>query len=100
MKFSIVLIMFLCSNTIIGQNFHTEFEYEISNNNHIKIQNSYPKGGQKFITTDRKEFVYVTFWTCISNETSSNLELEIDFSADSFYNTLIAKHKLQFIYTK
>ena len=97
--------MFLCSNTIIGQNFHTEFEYEISNNNHIKIQNSYPKGGQKFITpgfitTDRKEFVYVTFWTCISNETSSNLELEIDFSADSFYNTLIAKHKLQFIYTK
>jgi len=84
MKFHIVFTLFLFSNTIMGQNFHTEFEYDNEINKGITIQNSYPKGGQRFTTTNGKEFVYVTFWTCITNKASSNLELEIDFSANSF----------------
>jgi len=84
MKFNIIFTFFLLSNTIMGQNFHTEFEYDDEINKGIAIQNSYPKGGQRFTTTNGKEFVYVTFWTCITNKASSNLELAIDFSANSF----------------
>jgi len=84
MKFQIVFILCLLSNTIMGQNFHTEFEYDDDINKGITIQNSYPKGGQRFTATNGKEFVYVTFWTCITNKATSNLELEIDFSANSF----------------
>ncbi|AUC22373.1 hypothetical protein BTO15_09830 [Polaribacter sejongensis] len=84
MKLSIVFTIFLFTNTIIGQNFHTKFEYKNSINKDITVQNSYPKGGQRFTTTNGKEFVYVTFWTSISNNSASNLELEIDFSANSF----------------
>ncbi|MCX7549890.1 hypothetical protein [Xanthomarina sp. F2636L] len=84
MKFHIIFTLFLLSNTLIGQNFHTEFEYDNGVNKGITIQNSYPKGGQRFTTSNGKEFVYVTFWTCITNKASSNLELEVDFSANSF----------------
>lgn len=84
MKFSIVFTLFLFCSAVVGQNFHTELEYGNEINTGITIQNSYPKGGQKFTTANGTEFVYVTFWTCISNKTSSNLELEIDFSANSF----------------
>ena len=68
----------------MGQNFHTEFEYDNKTNNGITIKNSYPKGGQRYTTTNGKEYVYVTFWTCITNKASSNLELEINFSTNSF----------------
>ena len=70
--------------SILGQNYHTEFEYGNSNNNGITIKNSYPKGGQKYTAPNGEKFVYVTFWTCITNKTASNLELEINFSSDSF----------------
>ena len=84
MKFHIVFILFLLSNTTMGQNFHTEFEYDNEINKGITIQNSYPKGGQRFKTKNGKKYVYVTFWTCVTNKSSSNLELEIDFLANLF----------------
>ncbi|RMB56314.1 hypothetical protein EAX61_14595 [Dokdonia sinensis] len=81
MRSLILIVILLSSITIIGQNFHTEFEYEPTG---ITIKNSYPKGGQKHKAFNGKEFIYVTFWTCISNDTASTMELEIDFPADSF----------------
>jgi hypothetical protein len=68
----------------MGQKFHTEFKYDDSINKGITIQNSYPKGGQKYNAPNGKEYVFVIFWTCITNETDTNLEVKIDFSADSF----------------
>ncbi|GAA3524211.1 hypothetical protein GCM10022393_43500 [Aquimarina addita] len=68
----------------MGQNFHTEFEYDNKINKSITIQNSYPKGGQRFTTTNGKEYVYVTFWTCITNKASFDSELEINFSTNLF----------------
>lgn len=84
MKFCFIYTLLLFSCPIIGQNFHTEFKYNDGANKGITIQNSYPKGGKKFVGTDGNEFVYVTFWTCITNDTSSPLELGIDFTATSF----------------
>lgn len=68
----------------MAQKFHTEFKYDDSLNKGITIQNSYPKGGQKYIATDGKEYAFVIFWTCITNETNSDLKLKIDFSQESF----------------
>lgn len=84
MKLLIAFTIFLYSFTIMGQNFHTEYEYVDSINMGITIQNSYPKGGQKYIDPIGKEYVYVVFWTCITNETDSDLELSIDFPIESF----------------
>lgn len=84
MKLLIALTIFLSSLTIIGQNFHTEFKYDDSLNKGITIQNSYPKGGQKYTSPNGKEYVYVVFWTSITNERDSNLEISIDFPIESF----------------
>ena len=59
----------------MGQNFHTEFKYDDSLNKGISIQNSYPKGGQKYTAPNGKEYIYLVFWTCIKNETDSDLAL-------------------------
>lgn len=84
MKLLIAFTIFLSSLTIIGQEFHTEFKYDDSLNKGITIQNSYPKGGLKYKTPNGKEYVYVVFWTSISNERDSELELSIDFPVKSF----------------
>jgi len=84
MKLLIAFTLFLSSFTIMGQKFHTEFKYADSINKNILIKNSYPKGGQKYTDLNGKEYVYVVFWTCVSNETASDLELTIDLQSDSF----------------
>ncbi len=84
MKLLIAFTLFLSSFTIMAQKFHTKFKYDDSINKGITIQNSYPKGGQKYTAPNGKEYVFVAFWTCITNETDTNLELNIDFSTDSF----------------
>jgi hypothetical protein len=68
----------------MGQKFHSEFKYVDSINKGVTIQNSYPKGGQKYTSPNGKEYVYVIFWSCITNKSVSNLELKIDFLSDSF----------------
>tara|TARA_R110000850_G_scaffold269549_1_gene401862 strand:- start:69879 stop:70391 length:513 start_codon:yes stop_codon:yes gene_type:complete len=68
----------------MGQKFHTEFKYDDSINKVITIQNSYPKGGQKYTAQNGKEYVFAIFWTCITNETDTNLEIKIKLSSDSF----------------
>lgn len=84
MKNLIVLALFLFSFSVMGQNFDTEFKYTDSINNGISIQNSYPKGGLRYTDPKGKEYVYVIFWTCITNETDSDLEITINFPIDSF----------------
>lgn len=84
MKLLIAFTLFLSSITIMGQKFHTEFKYADSINKGVSIQNSYPKGGQKYTDPNGKEYVYVIFWTCVTNETASELELAIGFPIDSF----------------
>jgi hypothetical protein len=68
----------------MGQNFHTEFKYDDSVNKGISFHNSYPKGGQKYTAPDGKEYIYLVFWTCIKNETDSDLALSIEFPIEPF----------------
>ncbi len=84
MKILIALTIILLPFKIMGQTFHTEFNYSDSINKGIRIQNSYPKGGQKYTASNGKKYTFVIFWTCITNNTDSNLEVKMNFSADSF----------------
>lgn len=92
MKNLIILALLLFSFSVMGQNFHTdmehnfhtEFRYFHSINKGITIKNSYPKGGERYVDPNGKVYVYVVFWTCIANETDSNLEITINFPIDSF----------------
>ena len=84
LKLLIVLITSLFSLATMGQKFHTEFKYDDTLNRGITIQNSYPKGGQKYTAPNGKAYVYVIFWTRVTNETDADLELSVDFPIDSF----------------
>jgi hypothetical protein len=84
MKLLISFTIFLSSFNTLGQNFHTEFKYDDSLNKGISIHNSYPKGGQKYTAPDGKEYLYLVFWTCIKNETHSDLALSIEFPIEPF----------------
>ena len=60
------------------------YEYADSMGNRLMIHNSLPKGGMKYIEPNGEVYGYVGFWTQITNETVSPIELKIDFPLDSF----------------
>ncbi|HBK88570.1 MAG: hypothetical protein U0289_06615 [Cyclobacteriaceae bacterium] len=59
----------------------TESNYTRSNVKGVIIQNSFPKGGG-YTDPTGKEFAYRIFWTRVSNETATPLELSMKFPAD------------------
>ena len=99
MRFIIFVTFFLsCCTFVMGQvTKYTDTAYHIAVNKHpfipptvkseasevVIIQNSFPKGGSRYTDPAGKEFVYAFFWTRVSNETASPLELTIHFPADS-----------------
>ena len=56
-----------------------KYEYTDSKGKRLIIQNGGPKGGQKYAAPNGEEYVYAVFWTRISNETDTPLELMLDF---------------------
>jgi len=62
----------------------TRYDYIDPSGARITVQNSFPKGGQKYTDPNGKEYVYAVFWTRILNETSQPFELNIDFPAKSY----------------
>jgi hypothetical protein len=62
----------------------TKYEYIDSSGKHLIIENSLPKGGQKYTDHNGKEYVYAIFWTQITNEIDSLFEVTLDFSTDTF----------------
>jgi hypothetical protein len=61
----------------------TKYEYTDSDGKSLIIQNSFPKG-ILYTDSNGKEYVKVTFWNRIINETDNPLELTIDFSGESY----------------
>jgi hypothetical protein len=61
----------------------TEVKYSDSTGKSIIIQNSLPKG-DRYIDPSGKISAYGIFWTRVINETTTPLELTINFPADSF----------------
>ena len=86
MKFFLILSLLFLSFITKGQDFHTIFEYTDSINKGITIKNSYPKGGERYIDIiTGKTYPYVVFWTSITNETDSDLAVNIHFTNPSFF---------------
>ncbi len=63
---------------------YTKYEYTDSIGKRLIIQNSLPKGGEKYTDLNGKVYVYAIFWTRIINETANPFRLTIDFPVDSF----------------
>jgi hypothetical protein len=61
-----------------SQYIHNKYQYEDS----ISIENSLPRGGHRYTDTEGKSFVYTIYWTRLSNESASPLEVNINFPAD------------------
>lgn len=70
-------------NQIEDKYIHTKYAYNDAKGRQVLIQNSYPKGGLKYIDSSGKDFTYAIFWTQISNKTDYPLALNIEFSGDS-----------------
>ncbi len=91
MKFSIFILVWMLSSALWAQQFHTEFAYE-----NMTIQNSYPKGGLKYIAPNGNTYTYVIFWTRITNETARKLEVAVNLPNDSF--TIPSSPRLNFYF--
>ena len=63
---------------------YTKYEYTDSVGASLIIQNSFQKGGIKYINPNGEAYMYVVFWTRIINETDNPLELKIGFPVDSY----------------
>lgn len=58
----------------------SQFEYSDSIGNSLLVQNSFPKGGQKYTDPKGNRYVYAVFWTRISNQTSQNIRINLKFT--------------------
>lgn len=62
----------------------TQYEYIDAKGSKLIIQNSLPRGGQKYTDPSGKVYIYAVFWTRITNETANPFELAIHFPEDSY----------------
>jgi len=92
--YTLFLILFFCTSSE-GQNkpglpkekikIETrDYEYTDATGKRLIIQNSYPKGIEKYTDPNGKLWICATFWTRISNETATPLELKVEFPVDQF----------------
>ncbi|TBW28701.1 hypothetical protein [Gramella sp. KN1008] len=84
MRVLLTLFLITTSLTISGQTFDTELIYSDSSGKNVIIQNSFPKGGINYTAPSGEKFVYAIFWTRITNEKDSPIDLKIDYSSDPF----------------
>lgn len=63
---------------------YTKYEYKDYKGASLIIENSLPKGGMKYTDPKGKVYVYVVFWTQVSNQTANPLELKMDFPVHSY----------------
>jgi len=74
----------------LAEYIYTDTLYSTSNGHGITIQNSFPKGGMidpdgtQYSDWSGKRYAFAVFWTRIINESTTPLELYINFPADSF----------------
>lgn len=84
MRFTISLVLFLLICSFVkGQRIEAKW-YSENASNGVIIQNSFPKGGPYTgPTTENFNYSYLVFFTRVINETRNQLELILNFSADS-----------------
>ena len=69
---------------VLNKAIYTKYEYSDSKGGSLIIENSLPKGGMKYTDPKGKVYVYVVFWTQVSNQTANPLELKMDFPVHSY----------------
>ena len=69
---------------VLNKAIYTKYEYSDPKGGSLIIENSLPKGGMKYTDPKGKVYVYVVFWTQVSNQTANPLELKMDFPVDSY----------------
>ena len=90
-----LFLMFVFCTSCAGQNkpnlpkekmkYETKnYEYTDSSGKRLIIQNSFPRGGDRYTDPNGKVWVFAVFWSRITNETDNPLELKIDFPVDLF----------------
>ena len=84
MRFTISLVLFvLICSFLNGQQLETNW-YSENVSNGVIIQNSFPKGGPYTgPTTEHFNYSYLVFFSRVINETENQIELVLNFSADS-----------------
>lgn len=84
MKKYLAFLLFFLSLNLIGQSVqkknwvYSKIDYTASNKKKITITNSLPKGGG-VVNYKGKEYNYFIFWTNVSNDSLSPLDLKIKF---------------------
>ena len=74
----------------LDKHIYTDTTYITSTGKEITIQNSFPRGGSieqdgtQYFDSSGKRNAFAVFWTRIINETTTPLEININFPADSF----------------
>lgn len=63
---------------------YSRYNYTDSIGMKLIIENSFPKGGMRYIAPNGQEYNYAVFWTRLINETNNTLELNINFPVDSY----------------
>lgn len=61
----------------------SQFEYSDSIGNSLLVQNSFPKGGQKYTDPEGNKYTYAVFWTRISNRTNQNLRINLNLPTEA-----------------
>ena len=66
------------------ENIYSKYEYTDSRGGSLIIQNGLPRGGVKYTDPNGDDYNYAVFWTQLSNQTDTPLELQIDVPANSY----------------
>lgn len=72
------------ANVFEQKNVDTRYVYVDTNDQNLIIENSYPRGGLKYIDPKGTKYIYAVFWTRIINETNNSFQLTMEFTEDSY----------------
>ena len=70
--------------TFNDKDIYTKYEYIDPDGKSLIIQNGFPRGGVKYTASSGDNYNYAMFWTQITNETDSPLELQMNVPVDSY----------------
>ena len=70
--------------TFNDKDIYTKYEYIDPDGKSLIIQNGFPRGGVKYTDASGDDYNYAVFWTQITNETDSPLELQMNVPVDSY----------------
>jgi len=62
---------------------YDKIKYNLNGGEKFEIINSYPKGVTDYIDKTGNKLSYVVFWTLLSNQTDTAIDIDLTFSSDS-----------------